>query len=205
MTVETRTARPNEASSTSDYVARTVTRIQQQYLAPTPTSWSRAALAQLRRSVGQPLGSVPEVLELVVNPDAPLTAGPPTRAENAIAAALGLYAVHQQSVPQPMHVPGVRLGTALSRAARRGGDEVPGVVRRFQALGTTEEWGELLHHARGLVQLLRAERQGLDYAQLAQDLVQFQNPAQRDVVRLRWGRAFYRVTPSTTSVTPEEQ
>ena len=68
-----------------------------------------------------------------------------------------------------------------------------------------EQWDELLHHARGLVQLLRVERQGFDYGIFADDLVRIQIPERRDDVRLRWGRAFYRVTPSTVSASPEEQ
>ncbi|MFC0706915.1 type I-E CRISPR-associated protein Cse2/CasB [Cellulomonas uda] len=180
-------------------------RLQREYLAG--TSRSRASLAHLRRSLGQPLGAVPEILELVVDPDAPLTGGPPTPDERAVAAALGLYALHQQSLSQPMHIRGERFGTALGGIARRGGEPVPGVTRRFQALGTAESWDEVLHHSRGLVQLLRGGRRGFDYGWFAQDLAQFVDPLRRDEVRLRWGRAFYRVTPTTepTSTTSEEQ
>ena len=194
----------SEPLTTQRFVERTIGRLQAQYLAPAPTSWARATLAQLRRSVGQPLGSDPEILALVVNPDAPATAGPATADELAIAAALGLYAVHQQSAPTPMHVTGTSFGAALGRIARRGGEEVPGVTRRFHAAGTAQDWGELQHHVRGLVALLRSERQGFHYGWFAQDLVDFQRPERRDAVTLRWGRAFYRVTstePASTEPT----
>jgi len=194
-------------ASVAGHVGRTVSRIQAQYVGPTQTAWARAVLAHLRRSLGRPLGSVPEVLELIVDPSGPPTDGPPTRVELATAAALGLYSVHQQSVPTGMHVPGTSFGTALGRIAHHPSAEVPGVVRRFRALGTADDLGEVVRHARGLVELLRSHRQPFDYGQLAADLVDYQDPARRDDVRLRWGRAFYRVpgASETTTSTPEEQ
>ncbi|NTW42086.1 MAG: type I-E CRISPR-associated protein Cse2/CasB, partial [Cellulomonadaceae bacterium] len=140
---------------------------------------------------------------------APATDGPETPDERAIATALGLYALHQQSQSAPMHLHGVGFGEAVGRIRFRDGDEVRGVTRRFQSLGTAQTWEELVHHARGLVQLLRDRQQGFDYGRFADDLVQFQQPARQDQVRLRWGRAFYRVTAapttSTSTATAEEQ
>ncbi len=187
--------------STRQFVARQVGILQRQYLPPDQTPWSRAALAELRRHLGQPLGASPQVLALVVNPTARVYGDAETADERAIATALGLYAVHQQSQSVPMHVPGTSFGAAVGAIRFRDGDEVRGVTRRFQAFGTAQAWDELVHHARGLVQLLRDRRQGFDYARFAEDLALYQHPAHQDAVRLRWGRAFYRVTATPTSPT----
>ncbi|AEE44657.1 type I-E CRISPR-associated protein Cse2/CasB [Cellulomonas fimi] len=195
--------------TTREFVSWQVGRLQREYLPPVQSSWARASLAELRRSLTQPLGSSPAVLEFVVNPSAPTTDGPETPDERSIVTALGLYAVHQQSQSVPMHLRSVGFGDAVGRIRLRDGDEVRGVTRRFQALGTAQTWDELVHHARGLVQLLRDRQQGFDYGRFAEDLVQFQHPASADRVRLRWGRAFYRVTTapttSTSTTTAEEQ
>lgn len=194
--------------TTQEFVSRQVATLQRELLPPRQTAWARASLAELRRSLGHPLGSSTAVLELVINPTAPLgRSESETADERAIAAALGLYATHQQSQSTPMHVRGIRFGTAVGNLRFRDGEEVRGVTRRFQAFGTAQSWEELLHHARGLVQLLRDTHQGLDYGLLAADLVDHQRPALQDAVRLRWGRAFYRVTadPTTRPATVEEQ
>lgn len=188
--------------TTREFVTWQVAKLQREYLPPVQSSWARASLAELRRSLTQPLGASPGVLALVVNPSAPTTDGPETADERAIVTALGLYAVHQQSQSAPMHVRGLGFGDAVGRIRLREGDEVRGVTRRFQALGTAQTWEELGHHARGLVQLLRDRGQGFDYGRFADDLVQFQHPARTDQVRLRWGRAFYRVTAAPTTSTP---
>lgn len=194
--------------NTREWVSRQVRRLQREYLPPDQTAWSRAALAELRRGLGRPLGSSQAVLALVVNPTAPPAGDAETAEERAIVAALGLYATHQQSQSVPMHVSGTGFGTAVGRIRFRDGEEVTGLTRRFQALGTAQSLDEAVHHARALVRLLRDARQGFDYGQFAQDLVRFQAPAQQDAVRLRWGRDFYRVTAeptSTSTATSEEQ
>lgn len=196
---------PPRPLSTREFTARQIGRLQHQYLPPHQTPWARAALAELRRGLGRPLGSSPAVLELAVNPTATPYGDGETPDERAIATALGLYAVHQQSQSAPMHLPRTSFGAAVGAIRFRDGVEVRGVTRRFQALGTAQSWDELVHHARGLVQLLRSRGQGFDYAELASDLAQFQLPSQKDAVRLRWGRAFYRVTDASSDLTPKEK
>lgn len=191
---EATTPAPDVVVSTRDFVTRQVDRLQGEYLRPHPTSWSRATLAQLRRGVGKPVGELLDLLPLVVNPDAPRPRGEePTADEIAIYTALTLYAVHQQSQRTRMHVPRASFGTALGGLRYAGGTENPGIVRRFQALGTASNLDELVYHARTLVTLLRSGDRGFDYGRFADDLVAFQDPRRRDFVRLAWGRDFYRV------------
>jgi CRISPR system Cascade subunit CasB len=158
---------------------------------------SVAALARLRRAVGKPPGSVPEVLQYTLAPEfaGPNAPDSPTPAEIAAHLSLTLYAVHQQAQAQRMHREGRQFG--LGRSARRliPGKEIPEnpppEVRRFQTLGTSSSLDELAHHARGLVQQLRAKGIPLDYGQLAQDLLRWQQPGGPERVRLVWGRDFF--------------
>lgn len=179
--------------STFEFVTRTVERLQPRYLKTPPEPAARAALARLRRAAGHPVAASVDVFDLVVNPDAPHVRGDaPTRDEQAIHLALTLYAIHQQSQLARMHVRGTSFGTALGRLRFVDGAENPGVVRRFQALGTAHDLAEVANYARALVTLLRAADRGFDYGTFAGDLVRLQDPKQRTSVLLNWGRDFYR-------------
>ncbi|SDM82771.1 type I-E CRISPR-associated protein Cse2/CasB [Allokutzneria albata] len=156
-----------------------------------------AALARLRRAVGKPVGSIGDVLqhtthEHFAGPDAGDEATP---AERAAHIAMTLYAVHQQSQNQRMHQRGWGIGRAM-RALHPEEPAAPNaVLHRFQRLGTSDSLDELTHHARGVVQLLRAAQIPLDYALLTDELLTWQRPGGAARVRLRWGREFYRTTP----------
>lgn len=181
---------------------------------------TRAALAHLRRAVGRPPGTVPEVWGVTIDGLASDRAGDqPTRQEHAVHAAMTLFAVHQQSKSQPMHVRGVGLGRAIRRleAASPGfgsGDITP-ARRRLDALATAESLTEVLHHLRGVVDLLRSKDVPLDYVALAEDLLQLQRPGGAAAVRLRWARQYYSAgsddttpdddTPITDAVKTEEE
>lgn len=196
--------------TTRTFVARTVSRVQGGYVRRPQAPWARAALAQLRRGLGRQVGEVPEILEYTVNPDAPRPwSDEPTWDERAIHIAMTLYGLHQQSQAKPMHVPGLGFGVAVGALRYAGGAENPGVLRRFQALGTATDLDELVHHARSLIALLRGAERGFDYGSFAEDLAAYQDPRRVDRVRLRWGRDFYRVTApdqtdQTRSATTEE-
>ena len=190
--------------STRSFVGRQISRIQAGYTAARQTSGSRADLARLRRGLGRSVGDDFETMQYTVNETAPRPRSEaPTWDENAIHTAMTLYAVHQQSQHKPMHVTSTRFGTALGRLRFDGDAENPGVLRRFQALGTATDLTELSEHARALIGLLRSAGIGFDYGGFADDLVAFQNPRRIGNVRLAWGRDFYRVTTTTTE--PEEQ
>lgn len=174
-----------------------ITRLQDEYLRGSPSA--RGELARLRRGLGKPAGSVPEIWELTVGAVPDRLRGDrdePNRAEQAAHAALTLYALNQQSLTVPAHVPGVSFGAAVRGLARSGGPSADAVARRFMAVATAESIGEVLAHMRGLVtQLKRVEplpRRGMDYARLADDLNALLTPGHANGVRLAWGRDFYR-------------
>lgn len=169
-----------------------------------------AALALLRRGVGERPGSDPRIIALTVAdvyesperlPDRPL------EAETAAHAAMTLFGVHQQSHRDAsMHRNDYGLGrsTRLLLKRTRSADELFGPVhRRFTALATATTFAEATHHARGLVQQLRAESIPLDYGRFARDLYFLQFSGERaDGVRLAWGRQFYRETDPTERSEP---
>ncbi|QRP46032.1 type I-E CRISPR-associated protein Cse2/CasB [Amycolatopsis sp. FDAARGOS 1241] len=193
-----------------------ITRLQRDYLRG--SSAARADLARLRRGLGKPAGSVPEIWSLTVGavPEELSWHGDePSWSEQAAHAALTLYALHQQSLPTPAHVPGTELGYAVGRlrfSAQRSADAV---TRRFMAVATAGSITEVLTHLRGLITLLRTERRGVDYAALADDLARLVAPGSgAAAVRLAWGRAFYRTgidgagaqnTEPTTATTHGEE
>ena len=171
-----------------------------------PDNQRRAELAKLRRGIGHAPGELPELWGTFLQgmPEDFQSSSGPSAAEWAVYLALTLYAVHQQGNDRLMNCPGSTLGRAVRQLAERnsvGQDWTEAsVLRRVNALATAEEITEISHHLRGMIQLLRAAKDGgipLDYPQLAADLYELQCtdprypqiPAQ---VRLRWGQDLYR-------------
>lgn len=184
------------------FISRRASELQNRYL--TKDSASKAVLAHLRNCVGRAVGADPNLWEVVFRSfpkDLVGRADAPNRYEIAAHNALALFAVHMQSARRPMHVADVGLGAAIRVLAREeGADDLSSpVLRRFHMLGTSSSLPETLHHARGLIQQLRAHDIGLDYGRLAVDLVKLQTPGREDSVRLRWARDLYKQeTPTQT-------
>jgi CRISPR system Cascade subunit CasB len=163
----------------------------------TDDSATRATLARLRRAIGKPPGSVPEIWGATLRglPDELMSKnGTPTIGEWAVHTALTLFALHQQGKDlekRLMSKDGATLGLAIRKLIESDDDE-PRIKRRFDASATSDSQEEFSHHLRGLIQLLKAKDVSLDYPVLAKDLFWFQIPETRDSVRLRWGQDFYR-------------
>lgn len=179
------------------HVSRKVHTLQKRALAHGGDSWSSTTMARLRRAVQQPVGADPAVWEFLFEglPERCFGKGDaPSADERAVHAAATLFAVHQQSKDRPMHVDGEGFGTAIRRLAdpQDAAELSMPVLRRFNALATADNLDEQLHHARGLVQLMRRESIGFDYGAFAEDLARLQDPAKADDVRLRWARQFHR-------------
>lgn len=156
------------------------------------SSGTSATVALLRRAVGKPPGSDPQLWEWTIGGiPGRATSDEPTPEEWAAHTAMTLWALHQQSRPEPMHHRGVGVGEAVRRLGTRA--SAPAVRRRFEAVATSATVEEAVHHLRGLISQLRAERIALDYGRLADDLNRFQRPGGAKVVRLRWGRQYYRL------------
>ncbi|WP_055693556.1 type I-E CRISPR-associated protein Cse2/CasB [Streptomyces prasinopilosus] len=177
-----------------------------------------AALARLRRGAGRAAGELPDLWSLIdtdplhgtggaggtgdtADPHAPH--GPARRlgerelirAEDALHAALTLWAFHQQSRGAPMHRRHTRerpagLGAAVRRLMPADGIDEP-VRKRLVRAGSAPDLVTLTQRLRDLVSLLRREDIPLDYALLAGQLYVWQWPDGPAAVRRRWGRSFH--------------
>jgi CRISPR system Cascade subunit CasB len=173
------------------FVHARVMQLQHGYLQRRPAAV--AALAQLRRGVGKPVGAIADLWQLTLEgvPLPPRYGDEATINERATHTALTLYALHQQSRSEPMHRPGQSIGAA-ARILARCTTSPEATRRRFEALGTASTFEEVAHHARGLISQFRTHGIPLDYGRFADQLVGLLHPASADRVRLSWGRDFYR-------------
>lgn len=175
-------------------VARRATGLQTAYRRD--DSSAVAHLALLRRGVGQRPGQDLRLVPLTIaglHDNAPALPDKPTDEEYAAFTALTLFAVHQQSHRDgSMHRAGYSFGRSARLLGRRSGSR-DAVRARFTAIGTASTWDETVHHARGLIQQLRAFSIPLDYGRFAGDLYFLRKASTAERVRLAWGRDFYRV------------
>ena len=196
-----------------EHVARTVGALQARVLSTVPQPEAISALARLRRGIGRTPGFDFTLERYVQVPEhllghRPADDAEATDAEHAVHDAVTLYALHQQSRRERMHVEGRGLGQALSELVRKsGGPE--GVRRRFAALGTASTYHETTYHLRSLITMLREHQIPLDYGLLADDLKTLRRPGERSKVQAIWGREFFRSRPSAdvdaaTTDHPEE-
>lgn len=148
-------------------------------------SRDRGALATLRHSLAFDPGTYPKAFPYVER-----FAGSATHERDARRVALytiaGLYARHPEQASQSF-------ATALGELMRRR--ETTSVEQRFVALlGADPE--NIADYLRQAISLLAAENIGCDYARLLDDLSRWMNPnvnqSERDRLRQRWARDFYR-------------
>jgi len=165
------------------------------------SSWSRAALAKLRRGVGKELGEIPEILEYVLLdlPGEVVESERDTeRAEIAIYTALTMFAVHQQGKEQFMGKEEQEdkqrqsFGQAVRILTNANSDHEKAIKRRFDKVLSSYDLKELSVHARSIIGLLKAANIPLDYAAFAEDLFWFQNSDFKRSVILKWTQDYFR-------------
>lgn len=190
---------------TSDQVRNRVLRVAGHLLAG-QSPYARAGRAQLRSALGKEIGSVPAIWQFTVD-GGPSTRddAEPTRGEIAVQTALTLWALHQGSHPDSMHVTsqtGRRLSIATAVRTLTDADgsdrdrhETP-IYGRLSALVRAMTFDALATQARGIVNLLSSADIPMDYGQFAVDLFRWQDPRRRSAVTRSWGRDFERATRS---------
>lgn len=201
---ESRTAE----ESVARFVNARIVSIQNDYLSSNNKSRGARKLAVLRHAMMMPIGSNADAwpIEFEGLPTSLVGRGAePSPGEIAVHEALTLYASHQQGQTAPMHVPGWEhgLGNAVRQLVAQDRDrfsnlEEGEMPRRFRALVTAESMEETLHYARQLVHQLRGASIPVDYARLASQLYDLQNPYRADGVRLAWGRGYASVIRDDT-------
>ncbi|MDQ0988813.1 type I-E CRISPR-associated protein Cse2/CasB [Streptomyces sp. V3I7] len=162
-----------------------------------------AELAALRCGLGEEAGTVPAMWVCYRT-----TMGSELRAKGALTrdliaehTALALFGLHQQGRQQPMHTPHLSPGTACRLLlARNKNTDRTALERRLGVLLTSLDTGELAHHLRSLVPLLRQADVGLDYDLLRRALRNWGDPKQPEAqsrLRSAWDRDFRRTDPQT--------
>jgi CRISPR system Cascade subunit CasB len=192
-----------------DHVARTVGALQARVLSTVPQPEAISALARLRRGLGRAPGFDFTLERYLRVPDDLLGRRPDDDAEaadteHAVHDAVTLYALHQQSRRERMHVDGRGLGQALATLVVRRNAGAEGVRRRFAALGTASSYSESVYHLRSLVVMLREQQIPLDYGLLTDDLRTLRRPDGQSRVQAIWGREFFRsrLGPDADAATP---
>ena len=156
---------------------------------------SKAMLAKLRHGVGKQLENAPDVWDVVLDGlDERLLSseGELSAAEKAIYTALTLYAIHQQGKSEQMSRGNNSFGAAIKKLLDPGGNNAESIKRRFDAIVTANDYIELSHYARGMVQMLKAKDIPLDYGRFAADLYETHFTDSKNRVMLRWGEDYYR-------------
>lgn len=195
------------------HVTQQVTRLQERLQSGAPSALRDTA--NLRRAVGKPAGSVPDVYAITLAglPERLEGAGNnPSRSENIAHLTVSLFALHAQSATRPVHQNGIGFGSALQKFVMTTGvetvDDSP-LMRRIKALLTADTLDEISVHLRGLIQQLRTESIPFDYGQLSEDLWWLSQEGHRNGVRLKWSRQLYTRPihntddDETSNVTPE--
>ncbi len=146
-------------------------------------SEERAALAALRRGLGRPPGTVPEMFPYVV-PWLPAQVHP--NEETAYYTLAALFALH------PNHTGQGNLGDHLARAATQGNREA--VERRFVALLSAHP-DDLPEYLRQTVSFLKAQEVPINWDALFYALRYWEHPEYGDRIRREWARAFWAGKP----------
>ncbi|MUN54867.1 type I-E CRISPR-associated protein Cse2/CasB [Kocuria koreensis] len=156
-----------------------------------------ARLAALRRGVGKMPGTDPSIWEVTLEGlDVPVSRAnsSPTAEEWAAHLALTSFALHQQSISEPMQRSERTFGEAIRLLEAARGENGGGVRRRLDALVTASSGAEFQHHLGALIRMLRAERIGFDYPRFAAEITRFLNPRTRSRAQLEWARQYSRTT-----------
>lgn len=159
-----------------------------------PAKDTGADLAVLRRGLGHPAGSVPDIWRFYRAriPEEQALRGNLSRELIAEHAALTLFGVHQQSQRLHMHIKDQPIGAALRMLRRREDISTDALDRRVNAAATSASLPALVGHLRGLLTQLRGKQIALDYNSLIEDLHDWMWPDSRARARRRWGVLYYR-------------
>jgi len=151
----------------------------------------RAMLAALRRSLGQPIGTVPDAYRYVV-PWLPDDAPPWHEAAYYLVAAL--FAYHPAAGGEG------NMGHHFARARVPGWDNTA-IERRFTALLAAHP-DDLDFYLRQAVGFLRSREVPVNWCQLLADVLDWGHPAR--YVQRQWARAFWSRPPQEIPTSEEE-
>lgn len=146
----------------------------------------RGALAALRRGLGQPPGTAPDMFRYVV-PLLPKDGYPGSWTEKAYYLVASLYAMHPDSTTEG------NLGDHFAANLDPDPDHNAAIERRFTALLTAHP-DDLPIYLRQAISFLRSkeDRGRVNWHQLMWDVLQLGQPDSATLVQKRWANAFWR-------------
>lgn len=154
----------------------------------------RAALATLRRGLGQPAGTVIEMYRYL---GSYLPANARQGEENAYFLVAALFAFHPQHWPHSEGAPPNNLGVSF-RLLHQAEGATDSLEKRFTALLNASR-EDLEHHLRHAISLLRAKEIPVNYLQLLRDIQQWTDEERR--IQRRWAGAYWGSSESADQET----
>lgn len=145
----------------------------------------RAALAALRRGLGQPPGTVPDMFPYVIR-RMPDSVDPGSWEENAYYLVAALFALH------PDKGSGANLGAHFAHTLDPNPDHNVAVERRFTALLTAHP-DDLSFYLRQAISFLKSKEVPVNWHQLMWDVRDWGHPDRRTRVQKQWANRFWRV------------
>ena len=143
----------------------------------------RAALAALRRGLGQPPGHTPEMHPYVVR-FLPKEAYPNSWGEQSYYLVASLYGLH------PEKGTGENLGSHFAQTLVGDAERDKATERRFTALLTAHP-DDLAFYLRQAISFLKAKEVKVNWHQLMRDVLAWGNPDWQPEAQKRWARAFW--------------
>jgi CRISPR system Cascade subunit CasB len=159
---------------------------------------NRGALATLRRGLGQPPGTVPDMFRYII-PLLPQDAFPGSWTERSYYLIASLYALHPESKATG------DLGEHFAENLDPNPDYNAAIERRFVALLTAHP-DDLHIYLRQAISFLKSkeEKGRVNWHQLMWDLLQLGNPDSAARVQKRWANHFWRRTATEPRSTTEQ-
>lgn len=144
----------------------------------------RAALAALRRGLGQPPGTVADMYPYVVRL-LPKEAYPNSWLEQSYYLIAALYALHPKSMTEG------NLGEHFAKTLDPNPDLNAATERRFTAL-LTAHVDDLPFYLRQAISFLKSKEQAINWHQLLWDVRDWGHPDRQTRVQKRWATQFWR-------------
>ncbi|NKQ37701.1 MAG: type I-E CRISPR-associated protein Cse2/CasB [Chloroflexi bacterium] len=155
------------------------------YLESLTQADDRGALAALRRGLGQPPGTVPDMFPYVV-PRLPNNAYPGSWAEQCYYLIPSLYALY------PEMGDGRNLGSHFARTLQHDAEKDKAVERRFTALLAAHPQ-DLPIYLRQAISFLRSKEIPVNWHQLMWDILAWDKPDKLPRIQKRWANEFWRL------------
>ena len=161
------------------------------YLENLAQAEDRGALAALRRGLGQPPGTVPDMFRYVV-PRLPENAYPGSWAEKIYYLVASLFALHPKSAS------GGNLGDHFAALREPDPDKNTALERRFTALLNAHP-DDLPDYLRQAISFLRSKDETpVNWHELMWHLLQMSDPERAAQIRKRWATSFWRTRSRET-------